>query len=138
MTGLLAFGLLDQAIVAIYLGLTVCIGLVARRYAKGLAGYLVAGRSLGTALAVAAMTGSELGLITVMYQAQKGFTGGLAALHIALVAGTAALAVGLTGFVVVPLRRMGVMTIPEFYARRFGPRTRILGGVLLAMGGGPS
>ena len=42
---------------------------------------------------------------------------------------------GLTGFVVVPLRRTGVMTIPEFYNLRFGPRTRVLGGVLLALGG---
>ncbi len=132
---MLGFAVLDYAIVAVYLALTLCIGLVARRYVVGMAGYLVAGRSLGTALSVAAMTGSELGLITVMYQAQKGFTGGLAAMHIALVAGLAALAVGLTGFVVVPLRRMGVMTIPEFYARRFGPRTRVLGGILLAMGG---
>ncbi len=135
---MLGFAVLDYAIVAVYLALTLCIGLVARRYVVGMAGYLVAGRSLGTALSVAAMTGSELGLITVMYQAQKGFTGGLAAMHIALVAGLAALAVGLTGFIVVPLRRMGVMTIPEFYARRFGPRTRILGGVLLAMGAWPS
>jgi SSS family solute:Na+ symporter len=131
----LGFAGLDWAIVLVYLLLTLGIGVFAARFVKGIAGYLVAGRSLGTALAVAAMTGSELGLITVMYQAEKGFTGGLAALHIALVAGLAALLVGLTGFVVVPLRRLGVMTIPEFYARRFGPRTRVLGGVLLATGG---
>jgi SSS family solute:Na+ symporter len=35
----------------------------------------------------------------------------------------------------VPLRRAGVMTNPEYYERRFGRRTRILGGILLALGG---
>lgn len=130
-----AFGLLDTAIVVGYLIATLAIGLLAGRLIRGMATFVVAGRGLGTALSVAAMTGSELGLITVMYQAEKGFTGGLAALHIALVAGAVTLVVGLSGFIVVPLRRMGVLTIPEFYGKRFGPRTRLLGGVLLATGG---
>jgi SSS family solute:Na+ symporter len=129
------FGLVDTLIVVFYLALSVGIGLLANRFVTGLSGYLVAGRSLGTALSVATMTGSELGLITVMYQAQKGFTGGFAALHIGLIAGIVTLFVGLTGFIVVGLRRTGVMTIPEYYARRFGKDVRITGGILLALGG---
>ncbi len=130
-----AFGLVDTIIVVVYLLGSVALGLLANRVISGIGGYLVAGRSLGTALAIATMTGSELGLITVMYQAQKGFTGGFAAFHIGVIAGLVTLAVGLTGFIVAPLRETGVMTIPEYYERRFGRRTRILGGVLLALGG---
>ncbi|MHC4078361.1 MAG: sodium:solute symporter family transporter, partial [Planctomycetota bacterium] len=129
------FSFVDGAIVVVYLLASVAVGLIANRCITGLTGYLVAGRSLGTALAIATMTGSELGLITVMYQAQKGFTGGFAALHIGLPAGLVTLFVGLTGFIVVPLRRARVMTIPEYYQQRFGRKTRILGGVLLAVGG---
>ena len=129
------FSLVDGVIVVVYLLASVAVGLIANRCITGLTGYLVAGRSLGTALAIATMTGSELGLITVMYQAQKGFTGGFAALHIGLIAGIVTLFVGLTGFIVVPLRRARVMTIPEYYQQRFGRKTRILGGVLLAVGG---
>jgi SSS family solute:Na+ symporter len=81
------------------------------------------------------MIGTELGLVTVMYSAQKGFTGGFAAFHIALAAAIVTLVVGLTGFIVVPLRRMKVMTIPEFYERRFGRGVRILGGTILAFSG---
>ncbi|MCH8148479.1 MAG: sodium:solute symporter family protein, partial [Planctomycetes bacterium] len=77
----------------------------------------------------------ELGLITVMYSAQKGFTGGFAAFHIGLVAGIVALIVGFTGFIVVPLREMGVMTIPEFYQRRFSRGVRVMGGAILALAG---
>ncbi len=129
------FSILDIAIVVLYLGASVAIGLWANRFITGLSGYLVAGRSLGTALSIATMTGSELGLITVMYQAQKGFTGGFAALHIGLIAGAVTLVVGLTGFIVVGLRRARVMTIPEYYEQRFDQRTRIIGGVFLALGG---
>ena len=70
-----------------------------------------------------------------MYSSQKGFTGGFAAFHIALVAGVVTLIVGLTGFIVVPLRRMKVMTIPEFYERRFGRGVRVLGGLILVLAG---
>ena len=130
-----SFTMVDTAIVVVYLLASVAIGLVANRFITGLSGYLVAGRSLGTALSIATMTGSELGLITVMYQAQKGFTGSFAALHIGLASGIVALAVGLTGFIVVGLRQARVMTIPEYYERRFDRSTRILGATLLALGG---
>ncbi|MEN8151388.1 MAG: sodium:solute symporter family protein [Planctomycetota bacterium] len=129
------FSVLDIAIVVLYLGASVAIGLWANRFITGLSGYLVAGRSLGTALSIATMTGSELGLITVMYQAQKGFTGGFAALHIGLIAGIVTLFVGLTGFIVVGLRRARVMTIPEYYEVRFDKQTRVTGGIFLALGG---
>jgi len=134
-TDALSLSGLDLGIIVCYLAASVVIGLLANRVTTGLRGYLVAGQSLGTALSVATMTGSELGLITVMYQAQKGFTGGFAALHIGVIAGLVAVLVGLTGLIVVPLRRAGVMTIPEFYERRFSRKTRVLGGTLLAVGG---
>lgn len=130
-----AFSALDWGIVIVYISLSIFIGLYARQFVKGLSNYIIAGRSLGTALSVATMTGTELGLITVMYSAQKGFNGGFASFHIAVIAFFVTLLVGLTGFIVVPLRKTNVMTIPEFYEKRFGRRTRILGGTLLAVGG---
>ncbi len=125
----------DWVIVGVYLSGTVAIGLYVNRYIRSMSDYVVAGRSLRSFLAIATMVGTELGLVTVMYAAQKGFTGGFAAFHIGLAAGIVALIVGLTGFIVVPLREMGVMTIPEYYERRFGRGVRILGGLLLAGGG---
>ncbi|KKK92757.1 hypothetical protein LCGC14_2699750, partial [marine sediment metagenome] len=125
----------DWAIVAVYLAGTVAIGLYVNRYIRSMDDYVVAGRSLKSFLAIATMVGTELGLVTVMYAAQMGFTGGFAAFHIGLAAGVVALIVGLTGFIVVPLRSMGVMTIPEYYERRFGRGVRILGGLLLAVAG---
>ncbi|MHC4401218.1 MAG: sodium:solute symporter family protein [Planctomycetota bacterium] len=125
----------DWGIVTAYLTGTVLIGLYARRYIRSMSDYVVAGRSLKSYIAIATMVGTELGLVTVMYSAQKGFTGGFAAFHIGLIAGIGTLIIGLTGFIVVPLRRMGVMTVPEFYQRRFGRGVRVFGGVLLAGAG---
>ncbi len=130
------FTALDWVIVGAYLLGTVAIGLWVNRYIKGMGDFLVAGRSLRTRLGIATMIGSELGLVTAMFAAQKGFTTGFAAFHIGLMAGIATLVVGITGFIVVPLRRMGVMTIPEFYQKRFGSRRlRIFGGFVLAAAG---
>ena len=126
---------LDLAIVIAYLVITVAVGVWFGRNVKGASHFMVAGRSLGTWLALATLTGSELALITIMYSAQKGFTGGFAAFHIAVVAGIVALCVGMTVFVVGPLRRIGVVTVPEYYEKRFDKRTRVIGGILLTCGG---
>ncbi len=129
------FGFADWLIVAVYLSISVVIGLFVKRFATNMTNYIAAGRRVGRWLGLASLTGTELGLITVMYAAEKGFKGGFAAFHIAVVAGLVTLLVGITGFLIVPLRKAGVLTIPEYYGKRFGNKTRILGGVLLAAGG---
>jgi SSS family solute:Na+ symporter len=130
-----SFGLLDGCLVLAYLLTTVGVALLVRRGVHDMADFVVAGRSLRSSLGVATMIGSELGLVTIMFSAQKGFTGGMAAFHIPLVAGITTLLVGLTGFLVVPLRERGVLTIPEFYGQRFGRGVRIAGGLILALAG---
>ncbi len=129
------FTTIDWVIVILYPLISVGIGLYVRKLIVNMSDFVVAGRGLGVCLGIATMTGTELGLITVMYSSQKGFTGGFAAFHIALAAGIVTFLVGATGFFVYRLREMGVMTIPEFYERRFDRKTRILGGIMMAIGG---
>jgi SSS family solute:Na+ symporter len=129
------FSSIDWFIVVGYLIIIVAVGVYIKRYISSVTDFIVAGRGLKTFLAIATMIGTELGLVTVMYSSQKGFTGGFAAFHIALAAAIVTLIVGLTGFIVVPLRRLKVMTIPEFYEKRFGRGVRILGGIILAFSG---
>jgi solute:Na+ symporter, SSS family len=130
-----SFSAFDWVLVIVYPTISLFIGLFVRKFIKNMDDFVCAGRGLGTALGIATMTGTELGLITVMYSAQKGFKGGFAAFHIALVAGVVTFVVGCTGFIVFRLREMKVMTIPEFYERRFDRKTRILGGIMMALGG---
>ncbi len=125
----------DWVIVVLYLSISVVIGLFVKKYVRNMTTYLGAGRAIGAWLGVATMTGTEMGLITVMYNAQKGFNGGFAAFHIALAAMIVTFIVGVTGFIVCRLREMEVLTIPEFYEKRFDRKTRILGGIMLTLGG---
>jgi SSS family solute:Na+ symporter len=129
------FSTLDWGIVAVYLALSVVIGVIANKYVGSLSDYIVAGRGMRTALGIATLTGTEMGLVTVMYSAQKGFTGGFAAFHIGIMAGAATFFVGLTGFIVARLRKEAVLTIPEYYGKRFGKTAQVLGGLMLAFGG---
>jgi len=129
------FSIVDVTIVVFYLLISLLIGLMVRRYARNMAAYIGAGRKVGTWLGVATMMGTEMGLITVMYSAQKGFTGGFAAFHIAVIAGVTTLLIGVSGFIVVPLRKLKVLTIPEYYEKRFDRKTRVLGGIMLAFAG---
>ena len=125
----------DWGIVIVYLCISVVIGILANRYIANMVDFVVAGRGVRTALGVATLTGTELGLVTVMYCAQKGLTGGFAAFHIGVASGIVTFIVGLTGFIVVRLRRYGALTIPDFYRMRFGKKTQIVGGVMLTFGG---
>jgi SSS family solute:Na+ symporter len=129
------FALLDGVIVVAYLGLVVVLGILVNRYISGLTDYLVAGRAAGTALSVATLVGTELGLVTLMYAAIEGFQHGFAALSIAVIAFAAALLVGSTGFVIRRLRQLQLLTVPEFYEHRFGRRVRVFGGLICALAG---
>ena len=126
---------IDWVIVVVYLLLSVGVAFFVKRYAGNMTNFVSAGRAVGTWLGIATLTGTEMGLITVMYSAQKGFTSGFAAFHIGVIAGIVAFLIGVTGFIVVRLRAHEVLTIPEYYEKRFGRRTRILGGIMLAFGG---
>jgi SSS family solute:Na+ symporter len=129
------FRAVDWVIVAIYLLGSLLIGLSVRRYITSLADYVVAGRGLRLYLALATMTGTEIGLVTLMYNAQEGFEKGLSAYVIGVCWGLGLLIVGLTGFIVRPLRAAEIMTIAEFYERRFSVRVRIIGGLIMALAG---
>ena len=129
------FSVIDWGIVLVYLVLSVGIGIIANRYVGSLSDYIVAGRGMRTALGIATLTGTEMGLVTVMYSAQKGFSGGFAAFHIGIISGALAFFIGVTGFIVTRLRRERVLTIPEYYGRRYGKGVQVFGGIMLSFGG---
>ncbi|MCC7493148.1 MAG: sodium:solute symporter family protein [Fimbriimonadaceae bacterium] len=129
------FGAVDWVIVILFLVASTVAGLYAQRFIRTMSDYVVADRAVQAYLGVATIIATEMGLVTVMYSAQKGFTLGFAAFHIALIACIMALIVGRTGFIVVPLRRSGAMTIPEYYEQRYGRGVRVLGGLILAFSG---
>jgi SSS family solute:Na+ symporter len=129
------FSLLDLAIALASLAATLWIGLRVKRYIGTIEDYLVASRGMGLYVGAASLLSTEVGIITYMYQAQFGFVAGFSAFVVGLITLAVCLLVGRTGFVITRLREMQILTVPEYFDRRYGRGVRVLAGVLMAFGG---
>ena len=131
----MTFSTIDWLVLIVYLILTAAAGLYAKRYVENLSGYMVAGRRVGLSLGVATFAATELGVITFMYFAELGYVTGFSCFIIGLLAMFAYMLVGTTGFIIERLRQVEVMTIPEYYQLRYSRSVRLLGGIILFLGG---
>jgi solute:Na+ symporter, SSS family len=129
------FGTIDWVVTIIYLVGSVVLGIWAKRYVEDLAGYMVAGRNVKVYLGIATFVATELGTVTFVYYGELGYVAGYAGFIIGILALVAYSTVGQTGFIIEGLRRHRVMTIPEFYELRYSRRVRLLGGIILFVGG---
>lgn len=129
------WGALDWAIVAVYMAVSLGVGLWFRGKSGSLDSFLVAGRNVGLYLGIATLVATELGLVTVMYIGEAGFRGGFSAYFMGVVGLVGTLFIGLTGFVVYRLRAAEVMTLPEYYERRYSRKVRLVGALILALTG---
>ena len=111
---------IDIIILIAYLARIFSVGFFLKGRVSSFTDFMIANSKMGVGLGVASMAGTELGLITVMYNAQQGWIGHFASFHIGLIAFLVTLAVGLSGFVITKLRRLRVKSIPEYYQLRFG------------------
>jgi SSS family solute:Na+ symporter len=125
----------DGGIVGLYLLATMAAGLMVRKYVGRVEDFLLAGREMNVYLGVASLAATEFGIVTCMYTAENGFRYGFAGATPGILNALAMLVVGLTGFCITPLRRSGVLTLPELFERRFGPGVRRASGVVIVLGG---
>ncbi|MGH9905663.1 MAG: sodium:solute symporter family protein [Pyrinomonadaceae bacterium] len=131
----MGFTYIDWIIVVVYLIVSVSIGLIGKKYIGNVASYLVAGRELGLYVGIATLAATEIGTITFMYYGEAGYKYGFAAFVAALIAGVVMIIVGRTGFIISRLRKMKLMTVPEFFEAKYSRGLRLLTGILVAVGG---
>lgn len=129
------FTWLDTTIVLVYLAGTLAIGLAGKRLLSNISDYLVAGRGLGLFLGVATLAATETGTVTFMYNAQLGFQTGFSAFITGLISGVVMLGIGYTGFIIHRFRKLELMTVPEYFERKYSRGLRVLTGILVAVGG---
>src|SRR5262245_53126666 len=129
------FSWVDGSIVGVYLLATMIVGVVVRKYVAKVEHFLVAGREMNVYLGIASLAATEFGIVTCMYTAQNGYEKGFAGAIPGLCQAVAMFFIGLTGFCIKPLRESGVITIPEMFEKRFGPRIRWASGVVIVLGG---
>ena len=125
----------DGTIVGVYLLATMIAGLMVRKYVGKVDDFLVAGREMKLHLGIASMAATEFGVVTCMYAAQNGFEMGFAGATPGILMALAMFFVGATGFCIEPLRKAGVITIPQLFEKRFGMRIRWASGVVIVLGG---
>ncbi len=128
-------GVLDWVIVAAYLAGTMIAGVAMRRYVGKVEHFIVAGREMDASLGVASLAATEFGIITAMYTAELGYKNGFAGATPGILLALVILLVGVTGFVIKPLRASGALTVPELLEKRFGARVRWLAGLVMVLGG---
>ncbi len=129
------FTILDWTIVLGYLVLSVAVGLIGKKYIGNVSHYLVAGRELGMYAGIATLAATEIGTITFMYNGELGYKYGFAAFAVALISGLVMIIVGRTGLVVSRFRELKLMTVPEYFERKYSRGLRLLAGILIAVGG---
>ena len=129
------FSAIDWFIVTAYLAFSVAIGLIGRRYVGSVSHYLVAGRELGVFIGIATLAATEIGTITFMYNAELGYRYGFAAFIAALISGVVMIIIGRTGLVISRFRSLKLMTVPEFFERKYSLGLRLFTGTLVALGG---
>ena len=94
------FTAIDWIIVAGYLGVSMVVGIIGKRYIGNVSHYLVAGRELGVFVGIATLAATEIGTITYMYNGELGYKYGFASFVAALISGLVMIVVGRTGFVI--------------------------------------
>jgi len=129
------FAAIDWFIVVAYLILSVAAGLLGKKYIGNVSHYLVAGRELGMYAGIATLAATEIGTITFMYNGELGYKYGFAAFAAALISGLVMIVVGRTGLVVERFRSLRLMTVPEYFERKYSRGLRLLAGILVATGG---
>lgn len=127
--------LIDILIVLVYIVAVFLSGYLVRKYVTGINDYLVANRSMQFNLGLISMMCTEIGMITYIYYAQLGYQAGFSGLMAALPPLIAYWFLGKTGFIIKPLLEMKIMTIPEFFSRRFSRGVRFYIGIIMAVGG---
>jgi solute:Na+ symporter, SSS family len=129
------FSFWDGSIVGVYLLVCMTAGVFVRKYVSKVDDFLVAGRQMDLFLGIASMAATEFGIVTCMYTAQNGFDKGFAGATPGILFAVAMLLVGMTGFCIKPLRKAGVITIPELFEKQFGQKIRWMSGVVIVLGG---
>lgn len=129
------FSWIDGGIVGVYLLATMAAGIMVRKYVGRVETFLVAGREMNVHLGIASLAATEFGIVTCMYTAQNGYDKGFAGATPGILFALAYLVIGWTGFCIEPMRKAGVMTLPEMFEKRFGPGIRWLSGAVIIISG---
>jgi SSS family solute:Na+ symporter len=122
----------DYAILAIYFGFVLGIGLLARRHVSDSVDFFLSGRSLPAWVTGLAFISANLGAVEIMGMSASGAEFGLPTVHYFWVGAIPAML--FLGVVMMPFYYGSkVRSVPEFMLRRFGPGAHLVNAVSFAL-----
>lgn len=127
--------LLDWAIIGGILLVLLVIAVITQRLNRSVADFLVANRCAGRYLLTMADGMAGLGAITIAADFEKFYESGFGGLWWGNILAPVALVLSLTGFVVYRYRETRVLTMAEFFERRYSRNFRIYSGMLAFVSG---
>lgn len=126
---------IDWVIVIVFFTFLVGVGIYTCKFLKGVADFLVAGRSMRKYLGYAAGSIADVGAISVVAFMEAMLRGGPSFLIIQAIEALYNIVVGKTGFVVKRFRETKIMTPPQLYEMRYSRGVRITAGAICALSG---
>jgi len=118
-------------IVGLYFALIFGVGIYATRFVKDSTDFLLAGRRLGLVLATAALAATHFGGGFVVGTGEWGYTYGLTGMAYAVGVGLALLILAMVA--ARRMRRLGLVTVPDYLEHRYRSKTARLLGALLSL-----
>ena len=118
-------------IVGLYFALIFGVGIYATRFVKDSTDFLLAGRRLGLVLATAALAATHFGGGFVVGTGEWGYTYGLTGMAYAVGVGLALLVLAIVA--AKRMRRLGLVTVPDYLEHRYNSKTARLLGALLSL-----
>jgi solute:Na+ symporter, SSS family len=123
----------------IFSGLLAALVLLAwgvRRYMRSVSDFIILNRCMRKYLGLSTWGSEGIGLISIAYIAEQGFTSGLGYAWMTLLNSALYIPLfGIIGFGIRRFRATRVQTIPQYHEMRFSRGVRICSGVVLATGG---
>ncbi len=127
--------ILDGSIIGLYILFSLLVGLMIRKYVHNVEDYLVAGREVNLYAGMASLAATEFGIVTCMAASQLGYRYGFSGAIVGILLCISMFIVGKSGFCIKKLRDANVMTLPEFFEKKYSPRVRWAAGVIIVTGG---
>jgi SSS family solute:Na+ symporter len=126
---------IDWAVVLIPVVVVIWIAIKTQRYMKGVTDFLAAGRAAGRYLVCNAANEASWGAISVVAVFEMYYAAGFAVGWWTSIAAPVGLLMTLTGFVVYRYRETRVLTLAQFFERRYSKKFRIFMGIMAWLSG---
>jgi len=126
---------IDGSIIAIYIIVSLIIGIHIRKYVRNAKDFILANQSVDLYSGLASLAATEFGIITCMAQAQLGYRYGFSGVTVGLLLCISMIFIGKTGFCIKPLRESNVLTLPEFFEKKYNRGVRYAASIVMVIAG---